>query len=416
MKRKMAMVMLAAVFAAEAQITPVSPADGAEVRQINGFARKYILLPQEERSHYFDYDKSLIDTLPKRGTFSCSDGVKFAWTASGGEGDFTLEIFKAGDGTRVFNANVPSNEFTVLDLEIAREYRWSVSRGVDKAGGRFRTEDLAPRFLYAGGVRNLRDLGGRKGLGGRRVKQGRIFRCGRFNGDAVFTLYPRAKVEELWKSGELAKIDRPDAKKFCAIKAAGGKPGFRDWRILEKPPVAAGRRSVTDEGIAYLTGVLGIKTDMDLRDLNETYGMEQSPLGPGVKFLNIDPVMGYGSFGYKGEDKIIQAEFRPFLDESNYPIVFHCSAGADRTGALAYALNGILGVQENELRVDWEVTWLPGAFNWEGLKKRKVWSEGMVESFRKFPGATFTEKVENAFLANGITKDEIERFRAIMLE
>ena len=126
--------------------------------------------------------------------------------------------------------------------------------------------------------------------------------------------------------------------------------------------------------------------------------------------------MGYGSFGYKGEDKIIQDEFRHFLDESNYPIVFHCSAGADRTGALAYALNGILGVQENELRVDWEVTWLPGAFNWEGLKKRKVWSEGMVESFRKFPGATFTEKVENAFLANGITKDEIERFRAIMLE
>ena len=213
---------LALACAVQAELTPVSPADGAEVRQINGFARKYILSPQEARSRHFDYDKDLLATLPEKGTFSCSDGVRFAWTATSGEGDFTLEIEKACDGTKVFSASVSSNEFTVFDLEIAREYRWSVSRGGETAGGSFRTEDLAPRFLYADGVRNLRDLGGRKGLGGRRVRQGRIFRCGRFNDDATFTLYPPEKAEELWKSGELAKIDRPDTRKFCAIKAAGG--------------------------------------------------------------------------------------------------------------------------------------------------------------------------------------------------
>ena len=426
-KRNIAITALALACMARANITPVSPADGAEVRQINGFARKYILSPQEVRSRHFDYDKDFLATLPEKGTFRCSDGVRFAWTATSGEGDFKLEIEKACDGTKVFSASVSSNEFTVSDLEIAREYRWSVSRGGETAGGSFRTEDLAPRFLYADGVRNLRDLGGRKGLGGRRVRQGRIFRCGRFNDDATFTLYPPEKAEELWKSGELAKIDRPDARKFCAIKAAGGNPCFR---VLDKPPTKMGRITVTEAGIAYLTGVLGIRTDLDLRDPNETYGMTQSPLGPGVKFINLNPVMSYGSFDRKDEarkirdeSKIIRDEFKPFLDESNYPIVFHCSAGADRTGILAYALNGILGVQENELRVDWEATWLPSAFKWENFKKwdeiikmRKAWSEDMVKSFRDYPGATFTEKVENAFLAQGITKEEIERFRALMLE
>ena len=42
-----------------------------------------------------------------------------------------------------------------------------------------------------------------------------------------------------------------------------------------------------------------------------------------------------------------------FLDPANYPIDFHCIAGQDRTGAVAFILNALLGVEEEELYLDW---------------------------------------------------------------
>jgi protein tyrosine/serine phosphatase len=40
-------------------------------------------------------------------------------------------------------------------------------------------------------------------------------------------------------------------------------------------------------------------------------------------------------------------------DESNYPIFFHCAIGTDRTGTLAYLINGLLGVPEEDLYYDY---------------------------------------------------------------
>ena len=48
--------------------------------------------------------------------------------------------------------------------------------------------------------------------------------------------------------------------------------------------------------------------------------------------------------------------FELLADESNYPIYYHCNAGADRTGTLTFLINGLLGVSYEDLTRDFEVT------------------------------------------------------------
>ena len=48
--------------------------------------------------------------------------------------------------------------------------------------------------------------------------------------------------------------------------------------------------------------------------------------------------------------------FKLFTDESNYPILFHCTQGADRTGTFAFLLSGMLGVGLDDLYRDFELT------------------------------------------------------------
>ncbi|MBR2023480.1 MAG: tyrosine-protein phosphatase [Clostridia bacterium] len=48
--------------------------------------------------------------------------------------------------------------------------------------------------------------------------------------------------------------------------------------------------------------------------------------------------------------------FKLFTDESNSPILFHCTHGADRTGTFAFLLSGMLGVGIDDLYRDFELT------------------------------------------------------------
>lgn len=45
---------------------------------------------------------------------------------------------------------------------------------------------------------------------------------------------------------------------------------------------------------------------------------------------------------------------RVFANPDNYPIIFHCRGGADRTGSLAFILNALQGVSEADLIKDYE--------------------------------------------------------------
>ena len=174
-----------------------------------------------------------------------------------------------------------------------------------------------------------------------------------------------------------------------------------------------GKSRVTPEGRAIFLDRYGVRSDIDLRTDRECWGMTGSPLGPGVKWFHISSAAYAGMFGKRGKTQFAKV-FRVFLDERNYPIVFHCIAGQDRTGSVAFILNGLLGVPEEELYLDWEATGFwnknAGFFNHARLFNK------LIDGFRRLPGRDLHEQIENYVLSCGFTREDIEKFRRIMLE
>ncbi len=114
---------------------------------------------------------------------------------------------------------------------------------------------------------------------------------------------------------------------------------------------AAAKKVLIDE--------LGIKTEIDLRLDVDTDSISEKitkyKLGIlqwDFLFPNMNPQRAW-SATYTNNLKEI---FRLFGDINNYPIMFHCSAGADRTGTLGFLLNGLLGASYEDLAEDFEIT------------------------------------------------------------
>ena len=157
---------------------------------------------------------------------------------------------------------------------------------------------------------------------------------------------------------------------------------------------------------------LGIRSDIDLRSEGECYGMTGSPLGPAVTWFSCSSAC-YTDFGAPWGREAFTKVFRVFLDEANYPIAFHCIAGQDRTGAVAYVLLALLGVEDEEIWKDWDTSGFWNAkTDWFNYKRFKT----LVAVFDKYEGATTREKVEKHVLSLGFTQEDIEKFRSLMLE
>ena len=141
--------------------------------------------------------------------------------------------------------------------------------------------------------------------------------------------------------------------------------------------------------------------------------MTGSPLGPTVAWAH-NSSSAYGGMQYKGGKDAFVKSFKLFCDEKNYPIVVHCIAGQDRTGSLAFILNGLLGVGEEDLYRDWEAS---GFWNKDPSFNHRERFDKLVEGFNaNFPQPTWREKMEAYVKSLGFTQEDIDKFRAIMLE
>ena len=169
---------------------------------------------------------------------------------------------------------------------------------------------------------------------------------------------------------------------------------------------------ITDENRSLWLDTLGVRTDVDLRSEREVRGMEGSPLGPTVVWANVSSSSYAGIQEERGRIPFAKV-FRVFLDPAAYPIDFHCIAGQDRTGAVAFVLNALLGVEEEELWLDWEAT----AF-WNASPNfchAKLFDH-LVRGFDRWPGETIRERVEAYVRSLGFTDDDIANLRDILLE
>lgn len=121
----------------------------------------------------------------------------------------------------------------------------------------------------------------------------------------------------------------------------------------------------------------------------------------------------YGGVVSAGRDAFRDV-FRVFLDEAHYPIDFHCVAGQDRTGAVAYILGALLGYDDDQLALDWEIT---GFWNHDRSFNHARLYDSLVHGFeKKYSASTTRERVEAFVLDLGFTREDIEKFRSIILE
>lgn len=103
-------------------------------------------------------------------------------------------------------------------------------------------------------------------------------------------------------------------------------------------------------------------------------------------------------------------------------VVFHCNYGADRTGSFAFMLEGLLGVSESDMAKDYEMT----SYTYDGRYRNGDTSEyeyyykRLVNEIKtnntKYPGNTFSEKIESMARGFGISQQDIDDFRALMIE
>ncbi len=221
-----------------------------------------------------------------------------------------------------------------------------------------------PRIVFLPEVENFRDIGGWKSGDGRRVRQGLVYRSGCLN--------------ERWR-----------------WYAAGASRDF-----------------LSEASRKYLVGTLGIKTEIDLRKEINCRGMRQSALGPGVKFVNISS-KAYENMASDEGRRAFREVLKVFLDEKNYPIVFHCIGGNDRTGAVAYILNALLGVSREDLIRDWELSRIWNGQEHFTFENRLIRLEKVFDSY---PGETLNARVVAYVMSLGFSAADIDHFRRIMLE
>ena len=112
-----------------------------------------------------------------------------------------------------------------------------------------------------------------------------------------------------------------------------------------------------------------------------------------------------------------------FAEKDNYPIYAHCSLGRDRTGTVCFLLNALCGVGEKDLYMDYELSFMSAMGCLDNQPPRNMLDGttafgGLYNYINTYEGmeGTLAEKTEAYLIDLGITQDEIDSIRSILLE
>ena len=193
---------------------------------------------------------------------------------------------------------------------------------------------------------------------------------------------------------------------------------------LENNTVYNPAKSISEAGIREFKS-LGIKSEIDLRKADER-GMETSPV-EGVKYLFAPLYYGGNNIltYNKGEyNNPLQFKniFDFLADESNYPVDFHCVRGTDRTGCLAFVIEGLMGVEEEYLKRDYifsnfyNIGSPVRLENIENTMSPSATAKTYVNSLKLEEGNTLQEKIYNYLLSEkiGVSKENLDKVISIL--
>ncbi len=214
-----------------------------------------------------------------------------------------------------------------------------------------------------------------------------------------------------WCCADRSQVSEPDSRTVAEKMVAALEEAIDHiWQIPSgfRPAVS----HLEESTLAYFRYELRIRSDIDLRNDYECRGMEGSPLKGEVTWFQCSFSSYQGMQSISGKEGFATV-FRFLLDPANYPAIFHCAAGQDRTGALAFILNGLLGVAEEDLYLDWEATGFWND-NMDFIHDRRF--DFLIGGFDSYPGKTIQDRIHAYVLDCGFTQEDIERFCEMMLE
>ena len=281
--------------------------------------------------------------------------VSLTWNdRSGVDGKtYTVTISEHSDFSDAKALTTSQTKIDVEGLKTNATYYWKVSDGQQQSQTFvFTTESPMAYFMVVDGVSNFRDIGGYVTQDGLRVKQGLAFRS--------------------------AALD-----------------------------------SITSEGKQTMIDTLGIKTELDLRGGGAAvFGSEVSRQVIAMQwFEHIFKPQNY---------EVVRTTIAAFAVEENYPLNFHCSVGRDRTGTTSFLILGLLGVEEEILVRDYFCSFFSDAasISANDIALHVPNIEGLVKGIKKYGAAdaTLQEHIEQYLLTIGITLEEMESIRYILLD
>ncbi len=333
--------------------------------------------PSGEVDFHSEIQNRYIDAENYLTTFGIASGssskeypepINISWTSDAKEADFIVNVYEKGETSPYLSYQTKENQTSIYNLKINQEYQYEV---VVKDGNEelvksdlvdFSTSPKGPRNLYVSNVMNIRDLGGHG------IKQGLIYRSGRFN-----------------ETDGTTKID--------------------------------------EETINTMTQVLGVKTEIDLRRSNENGEITASPLGESVNYVHLP--MYYGGenvLTHQGEHSGVQYDnpaqiklfFETLADERNYPIDFHCAIGKDRTGCMAYLIEALCGMEEEYLYRDYLFS---NFAKISGMCEIVDIDDKYGATLKDYEGETLQEKTFN-YLNNviGVSSTDLQKIQSILIE
>ena len=170
---------------------------------------------------------------------------------------------------------------------------------------------------------------------------------------------------------------------------------------------------LSEDDRSVLVDQLKIKHDLDLRGKGDNGGLTVSPLGADVAYTCTESYVWYSLENTTDWKTILGTIFGAV--SRNEPVIFHCAAGADRTGTVACIVEAILGVSQPNLDKDFELTSFAIAPN-----ARRRTDEGWIDLITEINaisvGATFRDKVVNWVGYLGFTAEDINAFRQAMVD
>ena len=328
-------------------------------------------LEQVDYSNDPDYNQSFVSN------YSGSDKpnpVTLSWEGKAA----SLRISTSPDLSGYKEIKVDASPATVYNLIPGVRYFYSV---VAADGSVLRESCVIPKGpmrMINGVTKNMRDLGGWK-AGGKTIRYGKVYRG--------------ARVDDIQSN-----------------------PTAKDIFLND----------------------LGVDIDLDLRGLppgTQGGSGEKNPWTSNdpIKYVNIQlwhyfyhqatqypvPEISQGESA-----EIYQSTIRTIIGwlKEGKVVYFHCHGGSDRTGTLAFLIEGLLGVSEEDLSKDYEVTYYSGS-NRKRNNSTGWFYKPMIKYIRTFaPNGTITDqitawaKTRHSDKVDPLTDDELKELKQLLLE